>query len=119
MLAHNLNLTPSYSCLVTQHYSMNKKKCKKLSLSSWNVHTLQDSDSVTEQKKKKTALISLELKKYSIDIAAFSKTCLAGSSPLEWKKVMYFSGQVRGQMRSASQILAFNLPSKRAYQTVS
>lgn len=105
MLAHNFNLTPSYSCLVIQHCNLKKKKCKKLSLSSWNVHAHQDSDSVAEQQqKKKTALVSLELKKYSIDIAALSKTCFAGSSPLEeveGRYVFFWSGKRTNEVRQS------------------
>ena len=49
-------------------------------LGSWNVRTLQDSES---QPERKTALISHALRKYNIDISAISETRLAGSSQLE------------------------------------
>lgn len=55
---------------------------------SWNIRTLQDSDALTERK---TVLVSLVLKTYSIDIAVLMETPLAGSSQFgNWKAVMLF-----------------------------
>ena len=73
----------------------------KLHLGSWNVRTLQDNDSAPERK---TALVFLALKKYNIDIAALSETCLAGSSQLEELKggyVFFWSGKSENKPRQS------------------
>ena len=81
MLAHNINLAASCSCLVIQHRSRkNRKTSKKIIFGSWNVRTLQDNESQLERK---TALIAHTLQKYNIDISAISETHLPGSSQLE------------------------------------
>lgn len=77
------------------------KKSEKLHLGSWNVRTLQDNDSAPEGK---TALVSLALKKYNIDIAALSETRLAGSSQLEELKggyVFSWSGKSEHEPRQS------------------
>lgn len=70
------------------------KKCKKLNHGLWDIHTLHDSDSAQERTK---TLVSLELKKNTIDIADLSGTRLAGSSQLEEVEggYVFFFGLVR------------------------
>lgn len=76
------NLTARCSCLVIQLRSPKRKvrKNKKFNLGSWNIRTLQDNDPALERK---TALISLALRKYNVSICALSETRFAGTSQLE------------------------------------
>ena len=53
------------------------KKTNKLNVATWNVRTMLDCDSQPEQR---TALISKELARYTIDIAALQET------RLEWQQ---------------------------------
>lgn len=77
------------------------------------MYTLQDSDLVAGKKTKKTALVSLELKKYSIDIAALSDNCFAGSSPLEEVEggyVFFWSGKRTNEVRPSDFGFAIQSP---------
>ena len=73
-------MTAHCSCLDIQYGSRKKKQNFYLNLGAWNVRTLQDSDGSFERK---TALVSLSLKKHNISIAALSETRLAGFTQLE------------------------------------
>ena len=54
------------------------KRFKKLTVDTWNVHTLKDN----ERPQRRTAIIAHEIKRYGIDIAALSKTRLSGEGSL-------------------------------------
>ena len=54
----------------------------KLTVGAWNVRTLLDRRENTDRPARRTALISQELSKYNIDIAALSETRLAGEGSL-------------------------------------
>lgn len=88
------------SCLGIQYCSQNNRKSsKKFLFGSWNVRTLQDNNDAPERK---TALVSLELKKYNIDIAALSETRLAGISQFKEEKggyVFFTSGKSQDEQR--------------------
>ena len=94
MLAHIFTLTACCSCLGIQYCSRNNNKSnKKFLFGSWNVRTLQDNLNAPERK---TALVSRELKRYNIDIAALSETRLAGVSQFKEEKggyVFFTSGK--------------------------
>lgn len=74
-----LNFAARCSFLVIQKHSQSMNKSKNIKLVSWNVHTFQDSHSAPEWKE---TLVIPKLKKYNIDIAELSETCLAASSQL-------------------------------------
>ena len=74
----NSNLAAYRSCLVIQLGGRNKQR--KLFLGSWNVRTLQDSNSNIERR---SALICNALNRYKIDIAAICETRLPGTSQME------------------------------------
>ena len=74
----NSNLTAYRNSLVIQLGGRNKQR--KLFLGSWNVRTLQDSNSNIERR---SALICNALNRYKIDIAAICETRLPGTSQME------------------------------------
>ena len=74
----NSNLAAYCSCLVIPLGDRNKQR--KLFLGSWNVRTLQDSNSNIERR---SALICNALNRYKIDIAAICETRLPGTSQME------------------------------------
>jgi exonuclease III len=61
---------------------MKKSKQKRLILGAWNVRTLQDRENIPRPERR-TALISKELARYRIDIAALSETRLADEGMLK------------------------------------
>ncbi|XP_076046084.1 uncharacterized protein LOC143028190 [Oratosquilla oratoria] len=71
---------------VTRYCGQNVKKVntKKIPLSvgTWNVRTLLDL-SINERPERRTALVSKELARFNIDIAALSETRLSGEGKLE------------------------------------
>ena len=60
---------------------------KKLSLATWNVRTLLDTNDA-ERPQRQTALVARELDRYNIDIAALQETRLEGQGEL--KSIRYY-----------------------------
>ena len=79
---------------------------KKLSLATWNVRTLLDLK-VAERPQRQTALVSRELDRYNIDIAALQETRLEGQSSLQENNYTFFwIGKEPGIRREAGVGLA-------------
>lgn len=105
------------SCLVIQLRSQNnrirqKTSTKNLSIGCWNVRTLQDNDAAPERK---TALVSLELQRYDVDIAVLCETRLPGNSQLREEKGGYdffWSGKAENEPRQLG--VGFAIKSKLA-----
>ena len=58
------------------------KKFEAFNIAAWNVRTLLDREG-TDRPERRTALITAELKRYNVDIAALSETRIAGEGSLE------------------------------------
>ena len=85
-----------------------KKKTKPLTLGTWNVRTLLDRKDKRKntdfQPERRTALVSKELSRYNIDIAALSETLLAGTGELEEVAsgyTFYWKGKLETQKRES------------------
>ena len=75
------------------------KKHNKLTISTWNVRTLRDGG---ERPERRTALVSLELKRYGIDICALQETRFADVGHLkEMDYTFYWSGKSASEKREA------------------
>ena len=107
------------SCLVIQLRSQNNRNrirqrtsTKNLSVGCWNVRTLQDNDAAPERK---TALVSLELQRYDVDIAVLCETRLPGNSQLREERGGYdffWSGKAENEPRQSG--VGFAIKSKLA-----
>ena len=80
------------------HNSSAKKKTKKtykFNVATWNVRTMLDCDSQSERR---TALISKELARYTIDVAALQETRLEGQEQIqESTHTFFWIGQTAGR----------------------
>lgn len=87
-----------------------EKKCKTTSftLGTWNVQTLLDNIKA-ERPEQHTALVTRELVRYNIDVAALSETCLPGVRQLSEKGYTFFWSGHREEERKAS-------PSESCYE---
>ena len=69
-------------------------RTKLLNFAEWNVRTLLDNKKIP---KRHTALVTKELKRYNIDVAALCKTRFSSSGSLiEHDYTMYWSGKKEG-----------------------
>ena len=79
------------------------KKSTSHVLASWNVRTLLDNEVWPERR---TALLSRELERYRIDIAALQKTHISDQGQLREKfQKFYWSGRPSGELREAGVAL--------------
>ena len=88
------------NCYRTNTKKFFKKKIA-LQLCCWNVRTLLDSDKRSERR---TAVVTKELARYNIDIAALAETRLAGEDQLEETGsgyTLFWSGRPEGEKREA------------------
>ena len=112
-------MAASCSCLGIQFRSQNNRKLKKkFNFGFWNVRTLQDSNDAPERK---TALVSLELSKYDIDIAALSETRLPGISQFKEEKggyVFFTSGKSPDEPRLSGVGFAVKSELARSLQSL-
>ena len=84
-----------------------KKSTTNLILASWNVRTLLDNE---ERPERRTALISRELERYKIDIAALQETRFSDKGKLKEKThIHYWSEKPSCERREYQIILLKNL----------
>ena len=91
-----------------------------LNVATWNVRTLLDNCEQSNRRERRTALVSLELKRFKIDIAALQETRRAGTGQLTEHGggyTFYWQGRPEGQPRmhgvgawNARQRFYTNLP---------
>lgn len=67
----------------------NKSKTKNLSIATWNVRTLHDSDTASHAQRR-TAVIEEQLDRLNVDIAALSETHLLGEGSLIEQNYTFF-----------------------------
>ena len=72
-----------------------------MTIAQWNVRTLLDRET-TNRPERRTALVAMELAKYTIDIAVLSETrFLASGSLNDLEYTFYWSGKPNGERREA------------------
>ena len=83
-----------------------KKSTTNLILASWNVRTLLDNE---ERPERRTALISRELERYKIDIAALQETRFSDQGQFKEKThTYYWSGKPSGERTEAGVAFAIS-----------
>ena len=82
-----------------------------LTLGAWNVCTLKDSAG-SDRPQRRTSLVSKELERYKVEIAALSATCLAEEKLLKESCASYpffWSGRKKEEQREAGVRFAIML----------
>ena len=77
------------------------RKHRQMTIAQWNVRTLLDRET-DNRPERRTALVAMELVKYTIDIAVLSETRFHASGSLNnLEYTLYWSGKLNGERREA------------------